>query len=182
VLLAPLDLARRPRYPWPGQVAAWALVAKGLIDNADADHWRSYLVEVVGSGQVPDGPTEAATAAPATRTLVPVGGALALDGHPLALGTPVAPRSRSTLTGNGRAVVVEGWPGGAAAPTPELVHLRRERTVRRTDVLVLSGRLGLARRLGGVTVIPPEHMALQCKGELRPGAEAPWIVLLTPPA
>jgi hypothetical protein len=114
-----------------------------------------------------------------TRELLAVDGVLQLEGGPsLAIGDVSPLPAHTTLAGAGRAVVLECLSAGGRRPVVELVELRGERVVRGENVLVLSGRVALARRWRGLTVIDPDHVALDCHGQLRPGSAPPRLVLV----
>jgi hypothetical protein len=169
---------------WDGVTSAISLVARGSADHDDVDFWRSYLIEVAGTGRVPDTPAEPVTGrrgAPVrpTRELLPLEGGLQLDGGPaLPIGLVSPLPAGATVSGAGRAVVLERLSDAGTRAGLEFVELRRERPLRGENVLVLSGRAALARRWRGMTVIGPDHVALNCHGHLRPGSVPPRLVLV----
>jgi hypothetical protein len=114
---------------WDGVVSAVSLVARGSADHSDFDSWRSYLIRVSGTGQVPAAPSDpvrGARGAPVepARALLVLDGELQLDGgSSLPVGVVSHLPPQATLSGDGRAVVLERLSEAGRQAALELVEL-----------------------------------------------------------
>ncbi len=163
--------------PWGAAIGLVLLIAQGQVDEPATDEWRSYLLSLDGVARVPLHPTEPADG-PLRRSLVVLDGIVSLQWRPLRRSSVVPVPPGALVSGRGRAIVVENLRHARRGPSIEVVDLDEQRRVRGSNVVVVSGQVSLDRRWPGGGMIPREHIALGCTGNLRPDCGQARVALI----